>query len=709
MSTVGKELQLVVLDVGPDMHPYLSEAARNLFNLATARLLNKPSMEMALIFYGTTETDNALNREMLAEGEEGQYTNIVVAQELQCVSTALMAALRDEAVPRGAGPSDWVNAVLLAIDMLLKADKKFNLAKYPRKLFLISTFTDPVDLDPEFRANIVESLRRTRMALEVVAVGEEPWRAPGGGEDGQGLTLEVEGKIAARDANMEALSELMSDVTGSIRLAPTPKEVAGMFQAVHKEGNAAYSGPFTLGTKHINVKVYKKTNPEPVTYNSSSWELKRYCAPKPNQARMQRPPDDECWVGVSRELRAANDLDGTVVGSMDTLPAYKYGKECIPVHEDEEELLGYHPEKGMALLGFVDAEGDGAVPFYYLGCSQTKGCFVVLGDKEGDAVAVSALARAMARTKRSAVVRVVFRARTGTPGLYLLTPLLAPPKGDQAQPQFDCLVMNRLPFEQDFRATWLPSLEPDVRKEVQPSPEQQAAMRAVVEGLDLMAAGPGGREALRPEDVVSPVQQRLYQLVGRKALDQGYKFPKDEGEALTSAVCDPPLERFPAKARAALEKLPKLFKTQVGTASPLEDFAALLEGGKADDAIRGMEEVIPRLVEESVGARLYPKAADCVARLRQACVALPRPGPFNDLLSRLVERFEGDPLHSAFAQRLRDARVTPISSAEVPAGTEGAVAPAAAEAFLRRGGADRKEAPRPADGQEEEDELADME
>lgn len=50
---------------------------------------------------------------MLAEGEEGQYTNIVVAQELQCVSTALMAALRDEAVPRGAGPSDWVNAVLV--------------------------------------------------------------------------------------------------------------------------------------------------------------------------------------------------------------------------------------------------------------------------------------------------------------------------------------------------------------------------------------------------------------------------------------------------------------------------------------------------------------------------------------------------------------------------------------------------------------------
>lgn len=51
------------------------------------------------------------------------------------------------------------------------------------------------------------------------------------------------------------------------------------------------------------------------------------------------------------------------------------------------------------------------------------------------------------------VVRIVFRARTGTPGLYLLTPLLAPPRGDEApgsRPQ-DCLVLNRLPFQDDFR------------------------------------------------------------------------------------------------------------------------------------------------------------------------------------------------------------------------------------------------------------------
>ncbi|KAI8467400.1 MAG: SPOC like C-terminal domain-containing protein [Monoraphidium minutum] len=765
MTSVGKELHLVVLDVGPDMHPYAAEVACNLFNLATTRVLNKPVIEMALIYYGTTETDNELNREMLAAGEAGQYTNLVVAHELACVSQGLMAALAGDRVPRGGGPSDWINAVLLALDMMIKADKKFNLSKWPRKLTLISTFTQAAELDAEFRKQVVESLRRTRLSLEVVVVGEEPWGAPGGGRgEGKRLSREVQDKIAARDANLESLTELLSDVTGSIREAPRPGDAAGIFQVVHKEGNAAYSGPLTMGTTHINVKIYKKTNPEPVTYNSSAWELKRYCKPREHQ------PDDECWVGTSREMRVVGDMEGSLVEAPDTLGAYRYGRQRVPITPEEEGLLAYHPDKGVSLLGFVDAQGEGAVPQWYLGCSQTKGCFVVLGSKEADAAALSALAHGMAKEGRAAVVRGVLR-KNSPPALYLLTPLLAPPRSDQTQPQArargrgrgfarmhcDCLVMNRLPFADDFRSVVLPTFDAVERKEVQPSAEQMKAMHAVVDACDLSRAGPGGREALRPEDCVNPAQQRLYTLVGRRALDEGYKFEGDEGAALLQAVAGPPLDRFPPKARGALEKLPQLFKTQapkskqagldaaaaaaaaaaagaeglgeggggdgvlrtgeggtrlvreVGTASPLEDFDALLGAGREEDALRGMEDVILRLVEESVAGLLYPKASDCLARLRAACVALPRPGRFNDLLGRLMERFEGDPLHGAFAARLLAARVAPISSDEVPAGAEGAVTPAQAEAFLARGRGAHAAAPTPAREEEEDDELAGME
>ena len=48
-------------------------------------------------------------------------------------------------------------------------------------------------------------------------------------------------------------------------------------------------------------------------------------------------------------------------------------------------------------------------------------------------------------------------------------------------------------------------------------------MAAAVASLDLMGAGPLGREALRPEDAVSPAQQRLYALIGRRCLNPAYK------------------------------------------------------------------------------------------------------------------------------------------------------------------------------------------
>jgi hypothetical protein len=139
------------------------------------------------------DTDNELNREFEAQGDPGQYASIVVAAELACVRLDTLAALA--APPRGEGPSDWVNALLvgfrlrfrvgvvslgfsaaapaaeasrqraaavdasprphaqrttrqrpppppqLTIDMLKRAEQKFNLEKWPRRVFLISSFT----------------------------------------------------------------------------------------------------------------------------------------------------------------------------------------------------------------------------------------------------------------------------------------------------------------------------------------------------------------------------------------------------------------------------------------------------------------------------------------------------------------------------------------------------------------------------------------
>jgi hypothetical protein len=127
----------------------------------------------------------------------------------------------------------------------------------------------------------------------------------------------------------------------------------------------------------------------------------------------------------------------------------------------------------------------------------------------------------------------------------------------------------------------------------------------------------------------------------------------------------------------------------VGHAAPVEDFESLLGQGLVDDALGGMQvggfggsgaggaraealrapamssagksekhagpapapprrlalhpapapspsrqAVVPQLVEESVGGRLYSRAASCMARLRAACVERGRPAVYNALLTQ---------------------------------------------------------------------------
>lgn len=50
-----------------------------------------------------------------------------------------------------------------------------------------------------------------------------------------------------------------------------------------------------------------------------------------------------------------------------------------------------------------------------------------------------------------------------------------------------------------------------------------------------------------------------------------------------------------------------------------------------------------------------------------------------------MERYQGDPLHAGFAQRLVDGGVGPVTADEMPPGTEGAATPVAAAAFSPAG------------------------
>ena len=48
---------------------------------------------------------------------------------------------------------------------------------------------------------------------------------------------------------------------------------------------------------------------------------------------------------------------------------------------------------------------------------------------------------------------------------------------------------------------------------------------------------------------------------------------------------------------------------------------------------------MPRLVRDSVGARLYPKAKACLGAMRAAAVARGRPAEYNALLAKVSVLF----------------------------------------------------------------------
>ncbi len=50
---------------------------------------------------------------------------------------------------------------------------------------------------------------------------------------------------------------------------------------------------------------------------------------------------------------------------------------------------------------------------------------------------------------------------------------------------------------------------------------------------------------------------------------------------------------------------------------------------------RAWQDVVPRLVEDSVGDRYYAKAAACVAQLRDAAIRHGRPGVYNNLVMQV--------------------------------------------------------------------------
>lgn len=643
--------------------------------------------EVGIILFGTEETKNELTVEV------GGYQNIVVQRNIKVIDGDLVDVVQE--LPRGTVPGDFLDAIIVGMDMLIKKYGPTNKGK--KRLCLItnalSRLRDPYEGTKEDQVSTIASQMTD-----------------------QGMKLEctvVRGKLSS-DADKNIMDEndrLLDLFTKKTRAKTVYVESATSLLGALRTRNISpvttFRGDLEVSSRlKIKVWVYKKTSEERFP------TLKKYSDKAPPTDRFATHE-----IKVDYEYKSIQDPN-SIVPPEQRIKGYRYGPEVVPISSDAWEAVKFKPEKGVKLLGFTDAKN--ILRQYYM---KDVSIFIAERGKTEHVIAISALARAMKEMNKVAIVRCVWRQGQGSVVIGVLTPNLSAKDNIP-----DSLYFNVLPFAEDVREFQFPSFR-NLPAAFQPTEEQQEAADNLVKMLDL--APPVKEESLKPDLTPNPVLERFYHFLELRAknpdaavpplddalkritepdpellyenksvIDQfrrsfelketvkrkkssrsqrekpsGSDDEKEYGQnphpekplKSTETISTHKFEKGDEKPSSSMEKNPTAMVEKIGNVTPVQDFEAMLS--RRDDAdwvfkaIKGMKNKIYDLVEDSFEGDKYDKAVECLFALRRGCVLEQEPKQFNDFVQYLC-RFCREHDLSDFVELLALKGMTLITKSE---------------------------------------------
>ncbi|XP_020101262.1 ATP-dependent DNA helicase 2 subunit KU80-like [Ananas comosus] len=99
----NREAVVLLLDVGPSMHGVLQEVEKVCSMLVQKKLIYGKSDEVAVVVFGTGETNNELQKEV------GGYEHVVVLRKIKVVDGEAIDTLQN--LPRGTVPGDCIRII----------------------------------------------------------------------------------------------------------------------------------------------------------------------------------------------------------------------------------------------------------------------------------------------------------------------------------------------------------------------------------------------------------------------------------------------------------------------------------------------------------------------------------------------------------------------------------------------------------------------
>ncbi|XP_068650378.1 ATP-dependent DNA helicase 2 subunit KU80 isoform X2 [Aristolochia californica] len=665
----NKEALLLLIDVSPPMHRLLPEVEKLCSMLIQKKLIFSKSDEVGIVLFGTEETDNELTAEV------GGYEHVMVFWHVKVVDSDLFRALHK--LPRGNTVGDFVDALVVGLDMLLKKFGPTNKGK--QRLCLITSAQhptkEPYEGTKEDQIDTISAQMKAHgMRLDCIVVRGK-------------LTGPVDEKIT--DENDRLLNRFPKKTNAKVVHIESPVSLCGALRTRNVSPVTIFRGDLELTPlMKIKVWVYKKTSLEKLP------TLKKYSE--------EAPPSDKYAtheIKVDYEYKNLED-SSKVVSPEQRIKGYRYGPQVVPISSAEWEAVKFKPEKSVKLLGFTNASN--IMRHHYM-----KDVNVMIPEPGNvkAIVAVSAVARAMKDLNKVALLRCVWRQGQANVSIGVLTPNIS------TMPNVpDSFYLNILPFAEDVREFQFPSFS-NFPSSLQPNKEQQAAVDNLVTLLDL--APPGKEEALQPDLTPNPVLERFYEFLELKSKQPDAEVPPldrtlkqitepdpelfSQGKSVLDEFCNqfvlkenPKIKKSnrrlwrekssTSKEKGDLQKdgpeieskdITKSSLTKnvdkIGDVTPVKDFEAMMARRDSQiwvsKAIKGMKIFIYDLLENSYKGDTYDQAVECLTALRRGCILEQEPEEFNQFMQYIYKKCKENDLND-FWKLLTIKQITLISKKE---------------------------------------------
>eukprot|EP00261_Vitis_vinifera_P027740 XP_010661635.1 PREDICTED: ATP-dependent DNA helicase 2 subunit KU80 isoform X4 [Vitis vinifera] len=632
----NQEALVLLLDVSPPMHNFLPEVEKLCFMLLQKKLIYNKKDLVGIVLFGTKVTKNELTKKV------GGYKYVLVSQDIKVVDGDLVEAVRE--LPRGTFAGDFLDAIVVGMDMLIKKFLLTKRGKIKKRLCLITSALCPT-----------KGPYKGAKEDEIGTIAEQM--------TAHGIRLEcivARGRLSG-NMNMRIMEEndLLLKLFSKKTIAKTvyvesPTSLLGALRTRNVAPVTIFRGDLELSPKmEIKVWVYKKSAEElPV--------LKLYSD--------EAPPTDKFAtheVRVNLQYKSVEDPT-KVVPLTQRIQGYSYGPQVVPISSAEWEAVKFEPEKGVKLLGFTDASN--IMRHYY---KKDVNIFIAEPGNTKAILAVSALARAMKEMNKVAILRCVWRRKQRNVIIGILTPNVSEkdsvPNEEQQEAADDLVQMLYLaPFGREESllpdVTPNPVLERFYRYLELKSKKPYAAVPPVDKTLKTITE-PDPKLLAQNKSIIDEFKRRF-------ELKQNPKLKKSTRDRQSGVKEEANIgESSDAGAINSVENTSVITMVKkIGDSTPIQDFEAMMSHRESPEwvgkAIKEMKNKIFDLVQNSNERDNHLKALDCLVAFRKGCILEQKPTEFNNFLLHIYKFCKYHNLNS-FCESLASNEIMLIPKTEV--------------------------------------------